>query len=616
MKKPLIALLVLVVSPAIPLAAQQHLQTVGAYNLAEELFSFFTSDLSKVVRGNWNSEDLLSAGTWIEGTEITGEELDRAGVYWKFYPLPELSIFAEDDTPINDPVIVVESYETLVQVFYQGEQLFSLGNPVPNKIGYQYYFLENYRPGEHLFFRVVSNPYAGEEIYLTDAMSIERDIGRFSLLYLFEDFPSFVFAIFTIIVGLGMFVLFIIRFSKGEWFLLWFGIFSLSYAVFSLFETNVVNVLFSVRPIVDFYLPLLAKDLVPISLLFFYLSFLGDSWRKFLLILPIGQAVVLGLHLLIMITGQFSEWSDLLSLIFPLIMFVSISSHMIIKQRKNRYVFFFSLAFLVLGATYLIQLAGELFDLFANLPLLIGPMLFYLILSSLPVYSYFRQERLIKEQNLAFARFVPREFLQFLEKEEITQIELGDQVEREITILFADIRSFTTISEKMTPDENFAYLNRFLGHIGPIIRENGGFIDKYIGDGIMALFPSRPDDALHAAMSMLVKVEEINADSDRDKKPSIKIGIGIHKGKTMLGIVGEEERYQGTVISDAVNLASRLEALSKSTGYSVIISEATALDLQDDFALRLLGSAKVKGKVNKTKVYTLRSGLGSQRLNA
>ena len=103
----------------------------------------------------------------------------------------------------------------------------------------------------------------------------------------------------------------------------------------------------------------------------------------------------------------------------------------------------------------------------------------------------------------AFARFVPREFLTCLSKESIVDVSLGDQVQADMAILFADIRSFTSLSEKMTPRENFSFLNSYLGRMNPFIWENGGYIDKYIGDAIMAFFPTGPGAALDAAIAML-----------------------------------------------------------------------------------------------------------------
>lgn len=100
--------------------------------------------------------------------------------------------------------------------------------------------------------------------------------------------------------------------------------------------------------------------------------------------------------------------------------------------------------------------------------------------------------------NIAYARFVPREFLRFLEKESIVDVKLGDQVQKEMTVLFSDIRSFTSLSESMSPKENFNFLNSYLKRVGPVIRNHNGFIDKYIGDAIMALFPDSAQDAMNA----------------------------------------------------------------------------------------------------------------------
>ncbi len=114
----------------------------------------------------------------------------------------------------------------------------------------------------------------------------------------------------------------------------------------------------------------------------------------------------------------------------------------------------------------------------------------------------------LKKMTNAFARFVPIEFLTFLNRSNIIDVELGDQVQKQMTVLFSDIRSFTYLSEKMTPYENFRFLNSYLKRIGPIIRINGGFIDKYIGDAIMALFPGAPESAIDAALMMQHKIIE------------------------------------------------------------------------------------------------------------
>ncbi|MBF0118534.1 MAG: response regulator [Desulfobacterales bacterium] len=200
--------------------------------------------------------------------------------------------------------------------------------------------------------------------------------------------------------------------------------------------------------------------------------------------------------------------------------------------------------------------------------------------------------------NIATGRFVPRDLLKLLQKDSITSLKLGDQIKKEMTILFADIRSFTTRAESMTPEENFAFLNGYLEKIGPVIRENNGFIDKYIGDAIMALFPYAAEDAIRAALSIKYKLSEFNDTLKISGKEPVCIGIGIHTGMLMLGTIGEHERMEGTVISDAVNLASRLEGLTKLYGATTIISDDTLVRLTDPtkYNFRFLEKVKVKGK--------------------
>ncbi len=213
----------------------------------------------------------------------------------------------------------------------------------------------------------------------------------------------------------------------------------------------------------------------------------------------------------------------------------------------------------------------------------------------------------MEELNSAFERFVPKEFLQHMGIENIVGVRLGDQVQREMTVLFSDIRSFTTLSESMTPKENFDFLNGYLGRVSPLIRSHNGFVDKFIGDAIMALFPRRADDAVENSIEMLSTVEDYNSKRARHGYPPIRIGIGLHTGNLMLGTIGEERRMEGTVISDAVNLASRLEGLTKKFGASILISEYSLGSLQnrDKVNARCLGRVQVKGKHEPVSVYEI-----------
>ncbi|MGB0388988.1 MAG: response regulator [Ardenticatenaceae bacterium] len=204
----------------------------------------------------------------------------------------------------------------------------------------------------------------------------------------------------------------------------------------------------------------------------------------------------------------------------------------------------------------------------------------------------------LSNTNLAYSRFVPKEFLRLLQQKSIVDVKLGDQVQMEMTILFADIRGFTSLSEQMTPRENFNFINSYLNRLSPIIRAHHGFIDKYIGDAIMALFPRTPDNALRAALDMQDEVIRYNQHRAKEGYAPIQIGIGLHTGMLMLGTIGEKERLEGTVISDAVNLASRMERLTKHYDANIAISDETFQQLENlnEYKFRYLGEVQVKGK--------------------
>ncbi|GEM_PF-2293689 len=208
------------------------------------------------------------------------------------------------------------------------------------------------------------------------------------------------------------------------------------------------------------------------------------------------------------------------------------------------------------------------------------------------------------ELNNAYERFVPYAFLQLLDKENVIEVKLGDQVEKDMTILFADIRGFTALSEKMTPQENFNFINSYLSQMEPIITQHNGFIDKYIGDAIMALFPTA-DDGLQGAIAMLLQLENYNGKRRTLGLADIKVGIGINTGKLMLGTVGGENRMDGTVIGDAVNLASRVEGLTKSYHIPLLISEYTYRQLDNPlkYHIRVIDRVKVKGKSQPITFY-------------
>ncbi|MBM9501837.1 GAF domain-containing protein [Leptospira sp. 201903071] len=219
--------------------------------------------------------------------------------------------------------------------------------------------------------------------------------------------------------------------------------------------------------------------------------------------------------------------------------------------------------------------------------------------------AYHTQQQLSE----AYSRFVPKETLALLSKRSILETQLADQTEGLMTVMFSDIRGFTTLSEKMTPSENFRFINDYLGMIAPVIREHHGFIDKFIGDAIMAIFPTRAEDAIEAALAMRKTLRKFNEIRKNQDQEAVDIGIGIHTGHLMLGIIGHENRMECTVIGDSVNLASRIEGLTKQFGCPIVASEVTIASLKDanQFPYEFLDEVTVKGKSQAVKIYKIES---------
>lgn len=212
---------------------------------------------------------------------------------------------------------------------------------------------------------------------------------------------------------------------------------------------------------------------------------------------------------------------------------------------------------------------------------------------------------LLQQTETAYSRLVPHQLLTLLQARSIVDIKLGDQVERKMTILFSDIRDFTPLSESMTPAENFEFINSYLSQMEPVISRHHGIIDKFIGDAIMALFEKDADDALNGAIAMLARLSYYNEGRKRAGYTPIHIGIGLNTGMVMIGTVGGVNRMDSTVIGDAVNLAARLEEVTKTYNTPLIISHNTLYDLTTPhtFHIRFLDRIRVKGKSQPLSVY-------------
>jgi class 3 adenylate cyclase len=184
----------------------------------------------------------------------------------------------------------------------------------------------------------------------------------------------------------------------------------------------------------------------------------------------------------------------------------------------------------------------------------------------------------------------------------------------EATVMFTDIRGFTAMSERLEPEEVFAFLNDYLGRMIEVIAARGGIIDKFLGDGILAVFglpvPSttHADDAFEAAMDMRAALAAMNAERAASGREEVRIGIGMHTGEVIAGNVGSAKKLQFTVIGDAVNLASRIEGLNKDYGSYLLLSEATYAQLgrgAREAGFERIEGVAIRGKNDKVDLYRL-----------
>jgi len=211
----------------------------------------------------------------------------------------------------------------------------------------------------------------------------------------------------------------------------------------------------------------------------------------------------------------------------------------------------------------------------------------------------------LQQTEQAFARLIPHQLLTLLERDSIVDVKLGDQVERNLTVMISDIRHFSTLSETMTPQENFNFLNSYLNLMEPVIGTHRGIIDKYMGDAILALFPQGADDAVSGAIHMLETLAEYNSGRLRAGYTPVQIGFGLNTGLVMIGTVGGKNRMESTVIGDAVNLTSRIEEATKVYHTPLLISQNTLYDLTapSKYDIRFLDRIRVKGKTQPLSIY-------------
>lgn len=247
------------------------------------------------------------------------------------------------------------------------------------------------------------------------------------------------------------------------------------------------------------------------------------------------------------------------------------------------------------------------------------PMIFLFILFSIQIYfGYFLETKKKNQLGKMFGQYIPAELVFEMSQSEHEFSLKGKN--KQMSVLFSDVRGFTTISESMKPEELCDLINEILTPITQVIHENSGTIDKYIGDAVMAFWGAPLDDsnhashAINAALNFIPALEKINQLFAQKKWPIIDIGIGINTGEMIVGNMGSEFRMAYTVMGDSVNLGSRLEGLTKQYGVRILVSETTK-NAASEFVYLEIDRVKVKGKDEPITIYEplgLRSELSEE----
>lgn len=392
-----------------------------------------------------------------------------------------------------------------------------------------------------------------------------------------------------------------------------FGLFSFDIFIFLVFRTRTIYYFFK-----DFdwnlgnkieYIALYLS--LPLFYIFFYRSF-PRQYKRISKIVSISISLALILLILFTDTGTFSYTLDfyhIILLAYIIIVINGLRKALRKNEEGGKIIFAGFLIFMAALVNDILHVQNIIntdnYIIFGIVGFIICQGLFLAFKSARDHRKIIKLSLNLNELNQSLSRFVPTDFVRLLNKKNIIEVSLGNNAEREMTIMFSDIRSFTTISESLSPAGAFGFINDYLQKMAPVITKHGGFIDKYMGDGIMAIFPDNASDAVLAARSMMMALDAFNAENIHHGKPSIEIGIGLHTGICILGTVGEPLRMDTTVIADAVNLAARIESLTKFYKTAVIISEETykKLDPSISIYIRFIGEVKVKGKSISTKLY-------------
>jgi adenylate cyclase len=310
-----------------------------------------------------------------------------------------------------------------------------------------------------------------------------------------------------------------------------------------------------------------------------------------------------------LVRGKQQELTDLLAILF----FGLVMGHAFSYLKPQNSTIAAVLALLLFGI--LVQYSFTRYGMWLSFVLPAGTLLLnYVAITSFRMIFEEREKRKVRR---TFETYVSPGVIRLIEQDPAKYFRPGGEM-KELTIMFSDIRSFTTISEGLTPDELVLLLNEYLGAMTDVMFDHWGTLDKYIGDAIMGFWGSpypQPDHALRAcaaALRMGARLDELNEKWSAEGKKTLKVGIGLNSGPVNVGNMGSSKRRAWTVMGDHVNLASRLEGLTKDYGVRVVISEYTYAQVQDVFVTREIDCIRVKGKTQPVRIFELLDFLENQ----
>lgn len=265
------------------------------------------------------------------------------------------------------------------------------------------------------------------------------------------------------------------------------------------------------------------------------------------------------------------------------------------------------------AVAFLVGMAGFFFFRFWNLKSKVDGYVLALKDSDDRYQEIYSSQVVLLDLIKSYSRFLSPSALSLLNKKSIFELGLSDNIEKEMTVMFCDIRNFSKISESLGPKKTFEFINNFLAVFSEPIHQHGGFVDKFTGDGIMAIFPESALNAVKAGLGMIQNLRTFKDERLQGIGHNLNLGIGINTGRLVLGTVGSERFMQTTVFSDAVNISARLESYCKIIGVKIIIGQGTYLNLPENLKAecRYLGKIQLPGKEQKVSAYECYSHLNS-----